>query len=126
VIAFALAAVGLVVSKYLRLRRSQAGAIARYSVNRYPYVQALQAVSETAAVLATALVAYLSLNVVTHSATLRLQLIHLWPWPSEGTARVIALGICIASVAATRYLRSALSLGARGQVPVSDRVGTAA
>jgi hypothetical protein len=126
VIAFALAAVGLVVSKYLRLRRSRADSIAQHPVSRPAYLQAVQAVSETAAVLATALVAYLSLNVVTHSVTLRLQLTHLWPWPSEGTVRVIALGICVASVAATRYLRAAASFWAGDQVPVSDRVGTAA
>jgi hypothetical protein len=126
VITFALAAVSLVVSKYLRLRRSRAGAIAQNPVNRPAWVQVVQAVAETAAVLATAVVAYLSLNVVTHSVTLRLQLTHLWPWPSEGTVRVIALGICIASVAATRYLRSAASSGASGQLPGSDRVHTAA
>lgn len=106
VIAFALAAVSLSVSKYLRLRRTRAGAIVRQPVSWPAHVHAVQAVAETAAVLATALVTYLSLNVVTHSVTLRLQLTHLWPWPSEGTVRVIALGICIASVSATRYLRS--------------------
>lgn len=111
VIAFALAAVTLAVSKYLRLRRVQGGAVARHPVRRTAYVHAVQAVAETAAVLATALVTYLSLNVVTHSVTLRLQLTHLWPWPSEGTVRVIALGICIVSVATTRYLRSAASSG---------------
>jgi hypothetical protein len=125
VITFALAAISLVVSKYLHLRRSRAGAIAQNPVNRPAFTQAAQAVAETAAVLATALVAYLSLNVVTHSVTLRLQLTHLWPWPSEGTVRVIALGICIASVAATRYLRSAASSSTSDQLP-GDRVGTAA
>jgi hypothetical protein len=125
-ITFALAAVSLVISKYLRLRRSTAGAIAQNPVNRPTGVQLAQAVAETAALLATALVAYLSLNVVTHSVTLRLQLTHLWPWPSEGTARVIALGICIASVTATRYLRSADSSSASDELPVNDRVGTAA
>ena len=126
VITFALAAVSLVVSKYLRLRRSAVGAIAQIPLNRSAYVQIVQAVAETAAVLATAVVAYLSLNVVTHSVSLRLQLTHLWPWPSEGTVRVIALGICIASVAATRYLRSAASSSASDQLPASDRVGTVA
>lgn len=105
VIAFALAAVGLVISNYLRLRRSQATPVSRQPVSRPASVHAVQAVAEVAALLATALVIYLSLNVVTHSVTLRLQLTHLWPWPSEGTTRVIALGICIVSVAATRYLR---------------------
>jgi hypothetical protein len=106
-IAFALAAVSLVASKYLSFRRARTSSTGQHSIDRPAYVLAIQAVSETAAVLATAVVAYLSLNVVTHSATLRLQLTHLLPGPSEGTVRVIALGICAASVAATRYLRSA-------------------
>ncbi len=126
VIAFALAAVCLATSKYLRLRRSQALAISRPPASRPASVHAAQAIAETAAVLATGLVAYLSLNVVTHSVTLRLQLTHLWPWPSEGTVRVIALGICIASVAATRYLRSTARSSASDQAPASNRVGTAA
>jgi hypothetical protein len=44
---------------------------------------------------------------VTHYSTLRIELTHLLPWPSEGTVRVLALAICAASVAVTRYLRSA-------------------
>jgi hypothetical protein len=121
VIAFAIAIVNLVASKYLRLRRLGAGAIARQPVSRPTYVDALQAVAETAAVLATGLVAYLSLNVVTHSVTLRLQLTHLWPWPSEGTVRVIGLGVCIVSVAATRYLRSTAGSSAAERVPAGGR-----
>jgi len=126
VIAFALAAVSLAISKYLRLRRTRAGAIARHPVSQTASAHAVQAIAETAAILATALVAYLSLNVVTHSVTLRLQLTHLLPWPSEGTVRVIALCICIASVSATRYLRSRSSVSANDQAPASHRVGTAA
>ena len=126
VTAFALAAVSLTVSKYLRLRRTQTGAIPRHLVRRPASAHAVQAIAETAAVLATALVIYLSLNVVTHSVTLRIQLTHLWPWPSEGTVRVIALGICIASVSVTRYLRSTAISGARDHAPGSDRVSTAA
>ena len=126
VITFAVAAVSLTTSKYLRLRRTRAGAIVRHPVSRPASAHAVQAIAETAAVLATAVVIYLSLNVVTHSVTLRLQLTHLWPWPSEGTVRVIALGICVASVSATRYLRSTASSGASDQAPAGDRVGTPA
>jgi hypothetical protein len=126
VISFALAAVSLTASKYLRLRRTRADAPAQNPLSRPASAHAAQAIAETAAGLATALVAYLSLNVVTHSATLRLQLTHLWPWPSEGTVRVIALGICVASVSATRYLRSTASSSASDQAPASDRVNTAA
>jgi hypothetical protein len=120
VIAFAIAGISLVVSRYLRLRRGGARAPVQQPVSRPAALHAVQAVAETAAILATGLVVYLSLNVVTHSATLRLQLTHLWPWPSEGTVRVIALGICFASVSATRYLRSAPRSTAMNQEPASD------
>jgi hypothetical protein len=78
-------------------------------VARSPGVSLVQAVAETSAVLGTALVIYLSLNAVTHPITLTLQLTHLWPWPSEGTVRVIGLGVCLAGVATSRYLRASAS-----------------
>jgi len=104
VIAFAVAIVSLAVSRYLQLRR-RSGALPR-PVARSSGVLAVLAMAETAVFLGTGLVIYLSLNTVTHPETLRLQLTHLWPWPSEGTVRVIALGICLASVATRRYLRA--------------------
>jgi hypothetical protein len=97
-----------VLSRYLQLRRrgeAPAKPVAE-PVARSAGVSLVQAVAETAAVLGTALVIYLSLNAVTHPVTLRLQLTHLWPWPSEGTVRVIGLGICLAAVATSRYLRA--------------------
>jgi hypothetical protein len=108
VIAFAVAAVSLAVSQYLQLRRrsdASADSVPR-SVPRTASVLAVQAVADTAAVLGTGLVIYLSLNAVTHPITLTLQLTHLWPWPSEGTVRVIGLGICLVAVATRRYLRA--------------------
>jgi hypothetical protein len=107
VIAFAVAIVGLVVSRYLQLRRRGAGPTE--PVARSARAAAVQAVAETAVVLGTALVIYLSLNAVTHPVTLRLQLTHLWPWPSEGTVRVIGLGFCLAGAATSRYLRATAS-----------------
>ena len=72
-------------------------------------VLAVQAVAETAAFLGTGLVIYLSFNAVMHPWTLRIQLTHLLPWPSEGTVRVTALAICLVCVAVSRYLRATAS-----------------
>jgi hypothetical protein len=107
-IAFAVAIVSLVVSKYLQLRRRN-GAPAKpvaQPAARPAGVLAVQAVAETAALLGTGLVIYLSLNAAIHPWTLRIQLSHLVPWPSEGTVRVIALAICLIAVATSRYLRA--------------------
>jgi hypothetical protein len=123
VIAFAVAIVSLVVSKYLQLRRCN-GAPADPSI-RPAGVLAVQAVAETAVVLSTGLVVYLSLNAVTHPYTLRLQLTHLWPWPSEGTVRVIGLGICLAAVATRHYVRAAAS-GPGGAAAVPEKADIAA
>ena len=62
------------------------------------------AISETVALLATALVVYLSVNAVTHPATLMIHATHLAAWPTEGTLRVAALLLCTCSAAALRYL----------------------
>ncbi len=113
VVAFAVAILSLVVSRYLQLRRRSSGVKAQPAARpagqraaRSAGVLMMQAVAETAAVLGTAVVVYLSVNAVTHPATLRLHLTHLWPWPTEGTVRVIALGICGVAVASSRYLRA--------------------
>jgi hypothetical protein len=121
-LAFAVAVVGLVASKYLQLdRRSRPPA---QPAARLASVNLVQAVAETAAILGTGVVIYLSLNAVTHPFTLRLQLTHLWPWPSEGTVRVIALGVCLAAVAASRYLRA--TAGPPGQSPAAPEDTNAA
>ena len=107
-IAFAVAIVSLVVSRYLQLRRRN-GVPAQPPAQlaaRPAGVLAVQAVAETAAFLGTGLVIYLSLNAALHPWTLRIQLSHLVPWPSEGTVRVIALGVCLVAVATSRYLRA--------------------
>jgi hypothetical protein len=107
VIAFAVSMISLAVSRYLQLRRRSDTPV--QPVARTAGVLAAQAVAETAVVLATGMVIYLSLNSFTHPFTLRLQLTHLWPWPSEGTVRVIGLGICLVAVGTSRYLRATAS-----------------
>jgi hypothetical protein len=122
-IAFLVAIVTLVVSKYLELRRRSD--VPTEPVPRSAGVLTVQAVAETAAVLGTALVIYLSCNAFMHPWTLKLQLTHLLPWPNEGTVRVIALGICLVAVATRRYLR----VTARRPVPaatVPEKAGAAA
>jgi hypothetical protein len=122
VITFVVAIVGLAASKYLQLRRRSA-APTRPMV-RPAGVLALQATAETAAFLSTALVIYLSVNAVTHPETLRLQLTHLWPWPSEGTVRVIGLGVCLAGVTVSHYLRATASRPVQAAaVPDDDQDG---
>jgi hypothetical protein len=103
-LSFAVAIVGLVLSKYLQLER-RGGPPARPAA-RPAIVNLVQSVAETAALLGTGVVIYLSVNAVTHPYTLPLHLTHLWPWPSEGTVRVIALGVCLAAVGVARYLRA--------------------
>jgi hypothetical protein len=82
-------------------------------------------VADTAVVLGTGLVIYLSLNAVTHPVTLTIQLTHLLPGPSEGTVRVIALGICLAAVATRRYLQGTASRPSEAAA-VPEKVGVAA
>jgi hypothetical protein len=108
VIAFAIAVVTLAVSRYLQLGRRNGAPVqpAARTVVRPGGVLAVQAMAETAAFLATGMVIYLSFNSWTHPATLYLQLTHLWPWPSEGTVRVIGLAVCLVCVPASRYLRA--------------------
>ena len=110
VLAFIVSLVCLTVGKYLELRRrGEQGDSPVKAVARPAGVLAVQAVAEAAVVCATGLVIYLSLNAVVHPWTLRLQLTHLWPWPSEGTVRVIGLAVCLVAVATRRYLRATAS-----------------
>jgi hypothetical protein len=114
--AFIVAAVCLLTSEYLRLRRrrpaASAGAVPpTASAGAAPptapggAVLLAMAAAETVAVLATGLFGYLSVNTVTHPATQQLQATHLLSWPTEGTLRVAALLLCIVSFGMVRYLR---------------------
>lgn len=107
-LAFVVAAIGLAISEYLRLERRQGGGVAwsRPQQARGAEQLAALAVAETVAALSTGLVAYLSVNAITHPYTLVVQATHFVSWPTEGTLRVLALFACVASLGLTRYLRA--------------------
>lgn len=106
-IAFAVAIVCLLVSRYLQLGRRNGAPAELVARLRPARVLAVQAVADVGVFLGTAMVIYLSLNEAMHPWTLRMQLTHLLPGgPSEGTVRVIALAICLIGVATSRYLRA--------------------
>jgi hypothetical protein len=107
-LAFVVAAIGLAVSEYLRLRRRQdgGGTLSQHAQLRSAPRLAATAGAETVAALSTGLVAYLSVNAVTHPYTLAVQATHFASWPTEGTLRVLALFGCVASLALMRYLRA--------------------
>ena len=120
-VAFLATAICLVISKYLRLRRV-AGAAAGPGSGPRPVpagagMRLAVAVSETAAVLSAALVAYLSVNAVTHPQTLAIQATHFASWPTEGTLRVLALVVCAVSVGVLRYIRATSAVGAAEHSP---------
>jgi hypothetical protein len=118
-LAFVVAAICLVASEYLRLRRraaSRPGVASRRLVNR-PAALFTVAVAETVAVLGTGLVVYISTNAITHPETLLIGTTHLAPWPTEGTLRMLALFGCAASVAVLRYLLAGVPLRRSGRQP---------
>jgi hypothetical protein len=122
---FAIAVVCLVVSRYLQLGRRYGAPAEPAAGPRPARVLAVQAVADVAVLLGTGLVIYLSVNGAMHPWTLPVQLTHLLPWPSEGTVRVIALAVCLAGVAISRYLRATAPRPAQ-PASVPERAGVAA
>jgi hypothetical protein len=110
--AFVVVAVTLVVSEYLRLRRNGGRRRRASGLSSRSYLG--RAVAEVIAVLSTALVVYLSVNAVTHPATLSIRATHFATWPTEGTLRVIALLLCVLSVGWLRFMTARLSAAPRG------------
>ena len=126
-LAFGLAIVTLVPSRYLQLRRRAAGAAdGVVPAGRPGAVLALQALADVALVLATGVVLYLSVNAAMHPWTLPVQLTHLVPWPSEGTVRVLALAVCALALAVRRYLRASPGQAARPPAALPEPADLAA
>jgi len=103
--AFVVVAITLVVSEYLRLRRTGVPQKDGSEVARQrPLTDFAKAVARVVALLGTALVVYLSVNAVTHPHTLVIHATRFASWPTESTLRVIALLLCVVSVGWLRYL----------------------
>lgn len=115
IVAFLVVAVCFGTSEYLRLRRRRDAPQGQGSLSGTTRLFAL-ATSETVAILATGLVVYVSVNAVTHPATLQMRATHLTAWPTEGTLRVAALFLCASSVTVLRCLLTE-STGGRGGRP---------
>jgi uncharacterized membrane protein len=113
---FVVVGVTLVVSEYLRLRRNggrrRRTSGIRPSASRTYFARA---VAEVIALLATGLVVYLSVNSVTHPATLLIHATHFASWPTEGTLRVCALLLCVLSVGSLRFMTARLSPPTEGR-----------
>jgi hypothetical protein len=121
VLAFFAVALSLTCSEFLRLSRQRVGLpVPDGAPGQRRPAMALLAAAETGAILATGLVLYLSVNTITHPATLNLPATHLAPWPTEGTLRVIALLLCVWSAGQLRAGR------ARADDPLSSASGPVA
>jgi hypothetical protein len=106
ILTFYSSAIFFVFSEFLRLSRRQAGTgVAASPAFGSLMNAAALAAFETIGLLSTGVVIYLSINTVTHPATMSKQATHLMPWPTEGTLRVIALVMCMCSFALIRFLR---------------------
>jgi hypothetical protein len=107
IVAFFAVAFFFCCSEFLRLyNRSHVAIPSQGLIRTNAETAAGLAVSKTVGALSTALVIYLSVNAVTHPATLAIQATHLASWPTEGTLRVIALLLCVCSAATYRFLNA--------------------
>lgn len=116
--AFAVLAVSLTTSEYLRLSRGRPRDTDEQIVRRD--VNAALSVARTVAVLGTTIVAYISVNAVTHPATLALAVTHVLPIPTEGTLRVTAL-VLVSCAAAVMRLAQASGSRLRPVITHSER-----
>lgn len=103
-VAFAVLVVTLTVSETLRVCRRRRGKPVEGG-DGVPISSVAAAVTGAAAaalVGGIGLVVYLSVNTLTHPATLTIQATHFATWPTEGTLRVLAL---TATALAAAWLR---------------------
>jgi hypothetical protein len=108
---FIVAVVSMCASEFLRLSRKGLPENQAETPRPGPLHTLVLAGARTLAVAGTVLVAYLSVNSVTHPITLLLQATHLLSFPTESTLRVVGLIIVACAVAIARSLRISVSGG---------------
>jgi len=104
VLAFAVLVITVAVSETLRVSRRRLRAPGEGG-DRIPISSVATVATGVAAAVwvgSIGLVVYLSVNALTHPATLAIQATHFAKWPTEGTLRVLALA---ATAVATAWLR---------------------
>jgi len=106
VAALAVLVIALAVSEILRVSRRRTGAppAGALPVSMSSVGVVATGVAVAGVVAGIALVVYLSVNAVTHPATLALQATHFATWPTEGTLRVLALVVAALGSGWLRYV----------------------
>ena len=89
-------------SEFLRLTRNTNRRSPQTTRSAGPVFLITLAAGRALVVASSALVAYLSVNAITHPQTLALPATHLLSWPTEGTLRVVALIVTAFAVAVVR------------------------
>jgi hypothetical protein len=91
------------ISEYLRIRRGQRNLVARSTRPCHQWKPLAVAMGRAITLLSTLIFIYISVNAVTHPATLAIHATHFLNWPTEGALRIIALVLCILSAGWLRY-----------------------
>jgi hypothetical protein len=104
-VCFFMATVTFAWSEFLRLSRMARHRPEAIKPDTGPLPLLALATARALAIASAVLVAYLSVNAVTHPQTLGLSATHLFSWPTESTLRAAALILTACAVAVARTLR---------------------
>jgi hypothetical protein len=109
VFCFIVAVVSLTFGEFLRLSRRVRRRESISSVTPNTRTVFLVATCRSLVAAGSLLIAYLSINAITHPQTLTLPVTHLLSWPTEGTLRVMTLVATACAAALARAQRITMS-----------------
>jgi hypothetical protein len=109
VVCFIVAVVSLIFGEFLRLSRRVRHRESTSGVVPHTGTVFLVATCRALVAAGSMLIAYLSINAITHPQTLTLPATHLLSWPTEGTLRVMALVATACAAAFARAQRITMS-----------------